>query len=332
MLHSISRLLYSVHMIIGIDEVGRGAWAGPLAVGAVAIAPDAVAGLADSKTLTKKRREILAHQIKLHAAWIGIGWVSARKIDSIGMSAALRLAAARAMRGAPEGSDVIIDGTIKLVEGDNVSTLKKADQLIPAVSAAAIIAKVARDRYMLSLDKAFARYEFSSHVGYGTAKHLEMITTYGVTQLHRLSFKPMAGMVAAPIVPAHRVAAPASSGLSAETAAAEYLMAHGYEIIERNWRTKLCEIDIIAAKAERIYFVEVKYRRTDTSGAGFDYVTEAKLQQMEFAARAWAATKQWRGDIQLAAVQVHGEDFAINGFTSDIFSDRGNRARTRRFG
>ena len=160
----------------------------------MAIAPNLVQGLADSKTLSRKRREELAYHIRLHAEWIGIGWVSARKIDEVGMSASLRLAAERAMRGAPVGVDVIIDGTMKLIEGEHVSTLKKADQLFPAVSAAAIIAKVARDRYMYSLDRAFAQYSFSSHVGYGTAKHLEMINTHGVTRLHRMSFNPMAQM------------------------------------------------------------------------------------------------------------------------------------------
>lgn len=315
-------------MIIGIDEVGRGAWAGPLAVGAVAIEPDIVPGLADSKTLSLKRREELACRIRMQADWIGIGWASAAQIDRLGITAALKLAAARAMQYAPEDADIIIDGTVKLIGSMRVSTLKKADQLIPAVSAAAIIAKVARDRYMRSLPASFKGYAFDAHVGYGTAAHQAALDRLGPSRIHRMSFAPMSNHVPQvreqPIEP--------RAGAIAEQAVANYLQRHGFEIIDCNWRTKLCEIDIIACKADSVYFIEVKYRRTGDSGEGFAYITREKQRQMAFAARAWTAVRQWRGPVQLAAAQVTGNDFEVTGFTTEISLDEDTRAHTRRFG
>ncbi|HEU5004631.1 MAG TPA: YraN family protein [Candidatus Saccharimonadales bacterium] len=97
-------------------------------------------------------------------------------------------------------------------------------------------------------------------------------------------------------------------GRAAEVAVANQLKSQGYEIIAQNWRTRLCEIDIVAKKKKTIYFVEVKYRASSLQGDGFDHITARKLQQMTFAARNWVAENDWRGDYCLLAAAVSGID------------------------
>jgi ribonuclease HII len=183
-------------MILGIDEVGRGPWAGPLVVGAVVLGQAEIVGLTDSKKLSKKRREAIALEINSKAT-VGLGWVDAGEIDTIGLSEALVLATKRAVEqiNTPY-NEIIIDGTINFLastkKGKYVTTLPRADMIVPAVSAASIVAKVARDAYMSEQDERFPGYGFSSHVGYGTLAHREAIARLGVTDLHRHSFAPLA--------------------------------------------------------------------------------------------------------------------------------------------
>lgn len=102
---------------------------------------------------------------------------------------------------------------------------------------------------------------------------------------------------------------PTSIGKKAEEAAAVYLSSKGYRVVERNFRTKHCEIDIIASRDDIFYFVEVKYRSQSAQGEGFDYITPSKLRQMEFACRIWSIHHDWDGDSRLAAVAVSGDNF-----------------------
>jgi ribonuclease HII len=183
-------------MILGIDEAGRGPWAGPLVVGAVVLGDVAIDGLTDSKKLTKKRREILEIIIKEQALGYGLGWVSANELDEVGMSEALRLATRRAVEQVKVPyHEIIIDGTVNFLastaKGKYVTTLAKADMLIASVSAASVLAKVARDRYMTEQSEIYPEYGFNGHAGYGVARHREAIEKYGVTPLHRLSFAPL---------------------------------------------------------------------------------------------------------------------------------------------
>ncbi len=214
-------------MIVGIDEVGRGAWAGPLVVGAVLLGGVEIAGLTDSKKLTKKQREALDIEIRQKALGVGLGWVSAKEIDRIGLSQALKLASRRAVAHIRhEYREIIIDGTVRLLDDPRVTLMKKADLLVPSVSAASIVAKVARDNYMRHVDGVFPGYKFTGHVGYGTAAHRAAIGELGVTPLHRLSFAPLQGYAGAEDVferrtVSRRVDAAADSLLAAELAGAQ---------------------------------------------------------------------------------------------------------------
>jgi len=278
-------------MILGIDEAGRGPWAGPLVVGAVVLDPERpIAALDDSKKLTKKRREGLEVEIKDAALAYGLGWVEVSELDEVGMSEALRRATIRAVEAISVAYDeIIIDGTINFLKetgkGAYVTTLPKADSLIPAVSAASILAKVARDRFMTAQDEIYPEYGFAAHVGYGTQRHRDAIAAHGVTPLHRLSFAPLRRYQGE----SRRVSSTRPSGARAEDRVAQYLSQQGYEILERNWKTKYCEIDIIATKESRLFIVEVKYRYDDRSGDGFDAVDARKRAKLQLGARVYAA-------------------------------------------
>jgi len=179
-------------MIVGIDEVGRGCWAGPLVAGAVLL-DKPIAGLKDSKKLTKRQREQFNEIILEKAMAVGLGWVSSVEIDELGLTEGVRLAMGRALAEITVPYErIIIDGNYNfLADNPKAEKLIKADDLVPAVSAASIVAKVARDRYMAALTGEYEKYEFARHVGYGTALHRQLLAQHGVSDIHRRSFKPI---------------------------------------------------------------------------------------------------------------------------------------------
>jgi ribonuclease HII len=295
-------------MIVGIDEVGRGAWAGPLVVGAVLLGGASIIGLTDSKKLTKKQRERLDIEIRQTATAIGIGWVSARQLDRIGLSEALKLASRRALSHIHhEYQEIIIDGTIRLIDDPRVTLMKKADLLVPSVSAASIVAKVARDNYMKHIDAVFPGYKFTRHVGYGTALHRQAIADLGVTHLHRTSFMPLQPYKSLQPTEAVMTRTTKQIGDAGEDEVARYLRANGHVILVRNWRTQFCEIDIVSRLEEVIYFTEVKYRKSDRQGGGIAAITAKKQRQMTFAAEYFAVKEKVRDtDLRLAVADVTG--------------------------
>lgn len=186
---------------VGIDEVGRGSWAGPLVAGAV-ILNDDIPGLRDSKKLTKTQREHLAEQIKDTCQAMGLGWVEANEVDALGLTAAVGLAMRRALEQISVNFDeIIIDGNLNYFPDDPRATaVIEADDSVPAVSAASIVAKVARDSYMANVAHSkYPEYAFDKHVGYGTSLHQQMLKLYGVTELHRKSYRPVQAIMAAVI-------------------------------------------------------------------------------------------------------------------------------------
>lgn len=178
-------------MIIGIDEVGRGAWAGPLLFVAVGLG-EVVVGLADSKKLTKKTREVLAGEIKQKANFVGYGWVTPSEVDDLGLTKASELACKRALVGAPNTERILIDGSINFLKDlPNTECIIDGDDKVPEISAASIVAKVERDNFMAEQALIYPAYGFENNVGYGTKKHSEAIKANGLTPIHRWSFKPI---------------------------------------------------------------------------------------------------------------------------------------------
>jgi len=179
-------------MVVGIDEVGRGCWAGPVVAGAV-ILSEPIKGLKDSKLLSKKQREKLDAEIRVSAVAFGLGWVPAEEIDEVGLTEAVRLAMERALVCITvEYERLVIDGNYNFFPDNPKSTaIVGADNSVPAVSAASILAKVARDRYMAEVALRFPGYGFEKHVGYGTAEHQLALEANGLTELHRRCFKPI---------------------------------------------------------------------------------------------------------------------------------------------
>lgn len=179
--------------IAGVDEAGRGPLAGPVIAAAVILDPERpIAGLADSKALSEKRREVLATEIKVKALAWAVGRAEASEIDAINILQATLLAMQRAVAGLgmiPEKA---------LVDGNRCPQLPcpgeaiiKGDCRVAVISAASILAKVIRDAEMLALHERYPQYGFERHKGYPTAVHLTALKAYGVSPEHRRSFAPV---------------------------------------------------------------------------------------------------------------------------------------------
>ncbi|MGH7142440.1 MAG: ribonuclease HII [Candidatus Saccharimonadales bacterium] len=183
---------------LGVDEVGRGCWAGPLVAGAVALkAP--IPGLRDSKKLSKKLRQEIAVVIQSQALSVSLGWVEPAEIDSLGLTKSVRLAMERAVAQIQiKFDEIIVDGNFNFLANDPRSkAIIKADETVPSVSAASIIAKVARDAFMLQAALRYPEYGFEKHVGYGTAFHLAALKRYSTCALHRRSYRPIKAIITA---------------------------------------------------------------------------------------------------------------------------------------
>jgi ribonuclease HII len=197
---------------IGVDEAGRGPLAGPVCAAAVALGPSAgIAGLADSKTLSEKKRSTLAPLIQSQSLAWGIGWASVEEIERMDILRATFLAMSRAAEGclsmlADRGPAPVIDAVRMQVDGSHspgkfkgpwqwpyaTETVVKGDQKIACISAASILAKTARDEEMRRLDALYPHYGFAAHAGYGTARHLQAIAKHGICPEHRKTFAPVA--------------------------------------------------------------------------------------------------------------------------------------------
>ena len=333
-------------MILGIDEVGRGPYAGPLVIGAC-ILPNAekieeepekynwISELTDSKKLTAKKREALYTKIKEGAVATATGWVSANEIDEIGLSESLRLACRRAVKQIQETrmpfSEIIIDGTMNFLSGTPlekyVSTLTKGDLLIKEISAASILAKVERDRYMTELAEKYPKYGFEKHVGYGTAAHQKAMEVFGLTPEHRRSFRPVREIMSKQLgteegeerQKVRKTSAKNGSATSRELGnlgeekIAEFLTSKGHEIIARNFKTNYFEIDIVSKLDNSLFFTEVKYRKTAEFGEAIEFVDQKKQEQVRFAAEGYLAMHPEFKDFtaKLAVAGASGKDFQV---------------------
>lgn len=188
--------------VAGVDEVGRGALAGPLLSAAIVLDPRSIcardrnglpplAALRDSKLLSPMQREEFAVSIAAHALAIGLGQVEAEELDAIGVAAANRLAMERAVLNlSVEPDALILDAFTTDLPLPQVGVIH-GDALSYSVAAASIYAKVTRDRIMAGLEMKDSRYSFSAHKGYGTAKHLHELASHGPGPAHRRCFSPV---------------------------------------------------------------------------------------------------------------------------------------------
>lgn len=184
-------------VICGVDEAGRGPLAGPVFAAAVILDPHhPIEGLRDSKKLSEARREILAGQIKLHAVAWSIAQCSEAEIDELNILQATMLA----MRRAVEGLTVV--PSLALIDGNRCPAMNlrseaivKGDDKVPAISAASILAKTARDANLIQLHLQYPMYAFDQHKGYPTALHLERLRLHGVSPAHRKTYAPVRALL-----------------------------------------------------------------------------------------------------------------------------------------
>jgi len=186
-----------ITLICGVDEAGRGPLAGPVYAAAVILNPERpIAGLADSKKLSEKKREQLAVEIKEHAYAWAIARAEVGEIDRINILQASLLAMRRAvesLRHVP--TEVLVDGSHCPKLPMLARAIVKGDASVPEISAASILAKTARDAEMLALHIQFPMYGFDKHKGYPTAMHIEALEKHGASIIHRVSFSPVKAVI-----------------------------------------------------------------------------------------------------------------------------------------
>ena len=181
-------------LMAGVDEAGRGPLAGPVVAAAVMLDDlHPIAGLNDSKKLTATRREKLFDEIRAKALCCSIAQASVQEIDELNILQATLLAMRRAVEGLRlKPAKVLVDGNRLPTLDIMAEAVVQGDRTVPAISAASILAKVARDRWCLEMDAQYPAYGFAAHKGYGTAQHLAALHSHGATPLHRRSFAPVA--------------------------------------------------------------------------------------------------------------------------------------------
>jgi ribonuclease HII len=189
---------YASEVICGVDEAGRGPLAGPVYAAAVILDPvRPIDGLRDSKKLTAARRDELAIEIKTYALAWAIAKCSEREIDTLNILQASMLAMRRAIKG------LTLAPTLALIDGNRCPVISirseaiiQGDDKVPAISAASILAKTARDAALVKLHKRYPHYGFDQHKGYPTELHLERLRMHGVSPVHRKSYAPVRALLA----------------------------------------------------------------------------------------------------------------------------------------
>lgn len=189
--------------VVGVDEVGRGPWAGPVIAGAVVIHSEkqVVKSVRDSKLMTKIQREKAFDQIIKISSAFGIGIVSEKEIDMIGIQKAVKKAMIMSLKDLKlkfkiDISYILVDGSKTMpLRKSNIQRIKKGGLYHYSVAAGSVLAKVTRDRIMKKLAKKYPIYGFEKHVGYGTRLHFKTLQEYGVCPIHRKSFAPIKNMI-----------------------------------------------------------------------------------------------------------------------------------------
>jgi uncharacterized protein (TIGR00252 family) len=276
--------------IAGLDEVGRGSWAGPV-VACATILPlrsstllQELAGIRDSKRLTPRRRAEFFDRISGTGAMVGLGVASAAQIDNLGIVQATKLAMSRALdRLTLPAEYLLVDGFPLAYRGLPHEGIPGGDDRSVSIAAASIVAKVVRDGMMVGLDQVYPGYDFARHKGYGTSGHREALYRKGPCPIHRLSYAPVR-LVASegPAEGAGRSPeqTAAQVGRRGEQLAAAYLEELGWVICQTNYRCAAGEMDIVALDGDCLTFVEVRTRRGRSHGSPAESITAAKKRKL----------------------------------------------------
>lgn len=184
-------------LVCGVDEAGRGPWAGPVSAGAVILSHDDLPeGIDDSKALTAERREILEIEIKARALAWGVGFASVEEIAELNILQATGLAMCRAIEAmAVQPAAALVDGNYRFKLPCDVQTVVGGDGLSLSIAAASILAKTARDRLMIAMDAEYPGYGFASHKGYNAPVHQEALRTLGPCPAHRRGWAPIRALL-----------------------------------------------------------------------------------------------------------------------------------------
>lgn len=298
--------------IAGVDEAGRGAWAGPVVAG-VAILPlasptlaEELLGIRDSKRLSPERRAFFYDRIVRSAAALGVGVVGQAALDEMGIVSATKLAMRRALDNLATPPDhLLVDGFPLEYRDIPQEGIVGGDDLCFSIAAASIVAKVVRDRIMVSFDRILPGYAFDRHKGYGTPQHREALYRLGPSPIHRLSYAPMRFMNEQNKPAREKESMRRGTrrlGQLGEQLAAERLEEQGYVICERNYRCAVGEIDIVALDGECLAFVEVRTRKSKRFGSPEESITAAKKQKLIEVAETYLQEHEslpldWRIDV-----------------------------------
>lgn len=284
-------------LIAGVDEAGRGPLAGPVVATAVILDESKpIAGLADSKKLTAKKRAKLYQEIMQHAE-VGIGVVDVEEIDKNNILKATQKAMYKALGDLKTKPDkALIDGYAlpnQIIPNEGIIA---GDDKIDCIRAASIIAKVTRDRMMQQYDIIFPEFGFARHKGYGTILHMEKLSEYKACPIHRKSFKPVNENL--PNITWLKLQR--RIGQWGERLAALEYFNNGYKIHALNHCcAPFGEIDIIAEKENELVFAEVKTAAGKTLGGVEDQVDEVKLQRLSNAIDKYIMDNEIQNDIRL---------------------------------
>ncbi|MFN8470800.1 MAG: ribonuclease HII [Anaerolineae bacterium] len=318
------------HLVAGIDEVGRGAWAGPVVAAAVILPPEApdllerLPGVRDSKLMTPLAREEALPRILDIALAVAVGSAEAQEIDSLGILAATRTAMQRAIEALAVRPQALILDHVTLPLPIPQHSFPRADQTSLSVAAASVVAKVTRDRGMVDLDALYPGYEFARHKGYGTASHMAALERLGPSPTHRASFAPIQAVQLSLGLTQETAKRDPRRGLgrTGEDLAVRALAERGYVVVERNWRCSVGELDIVARHAECLVFVEVRTRRGGWRGAAEDSIGPSKRRKLAALADAYLQAHEasvgtdWRIDVVTVEMDAGGRVRAV-----EIFED-----------
>ena len=261
--------------IAGLDEAGRGPLAGPVVAAAVILPPGLLLqGLNDSKKVSPAKRSRLESEIKEKAVAWGLGEASHEEIDTVNILNATKLAMTRALDSLPVTPDYLLLDAIRLPVALPQESIVKGDATVACISAASILAKTYRDGVMEKWDIQYPEYGFRQHKGYPTAAHRKAVMALGPCPIHRRSF--LGFMTAPKSAPDPRMVL----GVQGEDIAAAWLESKGMCILERNFRCRVGEIDLIGQMGDMLAFVEVRGRSSETWGTPAESVDTRKRQKL----------------------------------------------------